>query len=139
MDGASWRTYVLTGDGELQEGSNWEAALSAAHYELDNLTVIVDRNGLQQGDFTERTMHLEPLADKWRAFGWQTSEVDGHDFAQLVPALRTPPSAGSPGVLIADTVKGRGVRHLQHRKQSHFAKLGPEAYQRAVTALRAAA
>src|ERR671939_206416 len=84
MDGAAWRTYVLTGDGELQEGSNWEAALSAAHYKLDNLTVIVDRNRLQQGDWTEQTMHLEPLADKWRAFGWSVAEVDGHHIGQLL-------------------------------------------------------
>jgi transketolase len=131
--------FVLMGDGELQEGSVWEAAMAAAHLGLDNLTAIVDRNRLQISGSTEDRMGLEPLADKWQAFGWQTSEVDGHDFGQLVPALRTPPSVGGPAVLIADTVKGRGVRHLQHRKQSHFAKLGPEAYQRAVTALRAAA
>ena len=84
MDGAAWRTYVLTGGGELQEGSNWEAALSAAHYKLDNLTVIVDRNGLQQGDFTERTMHLDLLADKWRAFGFSVREVNGHDVGALL-------------------------------------------------------
>ncbi len=78
----------LTGDGELQEGSNWEAAMSAAHYKLDNLTVIVDRNGLQQGDCTERTMHLEPLADKWRAFGWSVREVDGHDHRRVAGDLR---------------------------------------------------
>ncbi len=137
--GKDKRVFVLLGDGELQEGSVWEAAMAAAHFELDNLTAIVDRNRLQISGSTEDRMGLEPLADKWRAFGWQTSELDGHDFGQLVPALRTPPSDGTPGVLIADTVKGRGVRHLQHRKQSHFAKLGPEAYQRAVTALRAAA
>ena len=133
------RVFVLMGDGELQEGSVWEAAMAAAHHGLDNLTAIVDRNRLQISGSTEDRMGLEPLADKWRAFGWQTSEVDGHDFGQLVPALRTPPAAGGPAVLIADTVKGRGVRHLQHRKQSHFAKLGPEAYERAVTALRGAA
>jgi len=137
--GRDKRVFVLMGDGELQEGSVWEAAMAAAHHGLDNLTAIVDRNRLQISGSTEDRMRLEPLADKWRAFGWQTSEIDGHDFGQLVPALRTPPAAGGPAVLIADTVKGRGVRHLQHRKQSHFAKLGPEAYQRAVTALRAAA
>ena len=70
IDGAAWRTFVLTGDGELQEGSNWEAVMAAAHFGLDNLTVIVDRNRLQQGDTTERTVALEPLADRWRAFGW---------------------------------------------------------------------
>jgi transketolase len=137
--GRDTRVFVLMGDGELQEGSVWEAAMAAAHYGLDNLTAVVDRNRLQISGSTEDRMRLEPLADKWRAFGWQCSEVDGHDFAQLVPALRTPPAAGAPGVLVADTVKGRGVRHLQHRKQSHFAKLGPEAYERAVTALRGAA
>jgi transketolase len=132
------RVYVLMGDGELQEGSVWEAAMAAAHYKLDNVTAIVDRNRLQISGSTEDRMRLEPLADKWRAFGWEVSEVDGHDLDQLVPALQARPD-GRPAVLIADTVKGRGVRHLQHRKQSHFAKLGPEAYERAVTALRGAA
>ncbi len=84
MDDATWRTFVLTGDGELQEGSNWEAAMAAAHFRLDNLTWIVDRNGLQQGDATERTIRLEPLADKMRAFGWAVREVDGHDHAALL-------------------------------------------------------
>ena len=79
MDGATFRTFVLTGDGELQEGSNWEAAMAASQFRLDRLTVIVDRNGLQQGDRTEHTMGLEPLADRWRAFGWEVAEVDGHD------------------------------------------------------------
>ena len=69
LDGAAWRTFVLTGDGELQEGSNWEAIMAAAHLRLDNLTVIVDRNRLQQGDATEKTVALEPLAERWRAFG----------------------------------------------------------------------
>jgi transketolase len=137
--GRDKRVFVLMGDGELQEGSVWEAAMAAAHYRLDNLTAIVDRNRLQISGSTEDRMRLEPLADKWRAFGWQCSEVDGHDFGELVPALRTPPAEGQPAVLIADTVKGRGVRHLQHRKQSHFAKLGPAAYERALAALRSAA
>ncbi|GAA4205096.1 transketolase [Microbispora amethystogenes] len=137
--GRANRVFVLLGDGELQEGTVWEAAMSAAHYRLDNLTAVVDRNRLQINGSTEDRMRLEPLADRWRAFGWQVSHADGHDFAELVPALRTPPVPGGPAVLIADTVKGRGVRHLEHRKQSHFAKLGPDAYQRALAALRAAA
>jgi len=131
------RVFVLMGDGELQEGTVWEAAMAAAHYRLDNLTAVVDRNRLQISGSTEDRMRLEPLADKWRAFGWRVSEVDGHSFDQLVPALETR-SAG-PTVLIADTVKGQGVRHLQHRKQSHFAKLGAAAYERALGALRAVA
>ncbi|MBE3567709.1 MAG: transketolase, partial [Thermogemmatispora sp.] len=89
LDGAAWRTYVLTGDGELQEGSNWEAAMAAAHYALDNLTVIIDRNRLQQGAPTEDTIRLEPLADKWRAFGWAVREVDGHDYAALLEMLQS--------------------------------------------------
>ncbi|HEX2130155.1 MAG TPA: transketolase [Actinophytocola sp.] len=137
--GRGRRVFVLMGDGELQEGSVWEAAMAAAHYELDNLTAVVDRNRLQINGSTEDRMGLAPLADKWRAFGWHVSEVDGHDFAELVPALRLPPPPGRPAVLVADTVKGRGVRHLEHRKQNHFAKLGPQAYERALTALRRAA
>ncbi|TDV54909.1 transketolase [Actinophytocola oryzae] len=132
------RVYVLMGDGELQEGSVWEAAMAAAHYRLDNVTAIVDRNRLQISGSTEERMGLEPLADKWRAFGWAVSDVDGHDFAQLVPALLAR-AEGRPTVLLADTVKGRGVRHLHHRKQSHFAKLGRAAYERALTALRGVA
>jgi transketolase len=86
----------------LQEGSNWEVALSAAHYKLDNLTVIVDRNGLQQGDFTERTMHLDPLADKWRAFGWSVREVNGHDIAALLDVFdQLPFEWGRPNCISA--------------------------------------
>ncbi len=120
MDGAAWRTFVLTGDGELQEGSNWEAALSAAHYRLDNLTVIVDRNGLQQGDFTERTMHLDPLADKWRAFGWPVREVKGHDVGALLDVFdQLPFEWGRPNCIIAHTHKGRGVSFMQDRPAWH--------------------
>jgi transketolase len=114
LAGAPWRTYVLTGDGELQEGSNWEAAMAAAHYRLDNLTLIVDRNGLQQGDATERTMRLDSLVDKWRAFGWQVREVDGHDHAALLETFQAVPfAAGQPSCVIAHTTKGRGVSFMQ--------------------------
>ncbi|MFF9819232.1 transketolase [Streptomyces sp. NPDC014006] len=132
------RVFTLMGDGELQEGSVWEAAMAASHLELDNLTAVVDRNRLQISGPTEGRMGLEPLVDKWRAFGWQVAEVNGHDFSELVPALRSAPVPGRPAVLIAETVKGRGVRHLEHRKQSHFAKLGEAAYERALAALRGA-
>ncbi|MGO9955635.1 MAG: transketolase [Solirubrobacteraceae bacterium] len=133
------RVFVLLGDGELQEGSVWEAAMSASQLGLDNLTAIVDRNRLQINGPTEERMALEPLADKWRSFGWHVSSVDGHDFGALVPALRATPEPGCPAVVVAHTVKGRGVRHLEHRKQCHFAKLGPPAYERALAALRSAA
>jgi transketolase len=120
MSGAEWRTYVLTGDGELQEGSNWEAAMAAAHYGLDNLTVIVDRNGFQQGDATERTVRLEPLADKWRAFGWAVEEVDGHDPSALLSVFRRLPlEAGKPTCIIAHTHKGKGVSFMEDRVEWH--------------------
>ncbi len=120
LTGASWRVFVLTGDGELQEGSNWEAAMSASHFELDNLTVIVDRNRLQQGDWTERTMHLDPLADKWRAFGWSVQEVDGHDYTRLLEVFsRVPFDPGKPNCIIANTHKGKGVSFMQDQVGWH--------------------
>jgi transketolase len=120
MDGAAWRVFVLTGDGELQEGSNWEAIMSASQFKLDNLTAIVDRNRLQQGDGTERTVALEPLADRWRAFGWSVVELDGHDPAALVQALDAVPlEAGRPTCLIARTSKGRGVSFMEDCVEWH--------------------
>lgn len=120
ITGANWRVFVLTGDGELQEGSNWEAAMSAAQFELDNLTVIVDRNFLQQGDTTEDTVGLEPLDDRWRAFGWSVQEVDGHDVKSLTSALQSVPfEARKPNCLIARTHKGHGVSFMEDRIEWH--------------------
>jgi transketolase len=120
MTAAQWRTFVLTGDGELQEGSNWEAAMAASHFGLDNLTVIVDRNRLQQGDETERTMSLEPLAERWHAFGWSVREVDGHDVETLMEAFRDLPFiAGQPSCILAHTNKGRGVSFMENRVEWH--------------------
>jgi transketolase len=120
ITGAPWRTFVLTGDGELQEGSNWEAAMAGAHFRLDNLTLIVDRNRLQQGDETERTMALEPLAGRWRAFGWAVEEVDGHDMKALVETLGAVPfETGRPNCIIAHTHKGRGVSFMEDRAEWH--------------------
>lgn len=111
---AAWRAFVLTGDGELQEGSNWEAALIAAHQHLDTLVLIIDRNRIQMMDRTERIASLEPLADKWRAFGWAVREVDGHDHAALQTALcRVPFEPDRPSCLIANTRKGRGVSFIE--------------------------
>ena len=84
MQGKSWRVYTVHGDGELQEGSIWEAAMSAAHHKLDNLIAFIDRNGLQIDGKTSDVMELEPLADKWKAFGWQVFECDGHDHARII-------------------------------------------------------
>jgi transketolase len=120
LDGATFRTFVLTGDGELQEGSNWEAAMAASQFKLDRLTVIVDRNGLQQGDTTERTVSLEPLAERWRAFGWAVAEVDGHDIPALVDTFeRVPLEPGRPTCVIARTQKGRGVSFIEDRVEWH--------------------
>jgi len=120
MTGASWRTFVLTGDGELQEGSNWEAAMAAAQFGLENLTLIIDRNRLQQGAETERTVALEPLADRWKAFGWVVREVDGHNLDQLTRTLGAIPfEPGKPNCILANTRKGCGVSFMENRVEWH--------------------
>src|SRR3954469_13606120 len=113
-----YRTFVVLGDGELQEGSNWEAAMTAAHYGLDNLTAVVDRNRLQQGSRTEDTKQLEPLAGKWESFGFEVRTIDGHDYAQLRAAFR-PSTTGRPVAVIADTIKGKGVSFMEDRVEWH--------------------
>lgn len=113
-----WRTFVVLGDGELQEGSNWEAAMSAGHRRLGNLTAIIDRNRLQQGARTEETNRLDPLADKWAAFGWEVREIDGHDFAALYEALSAAPG-DKPRCVIAHTIKGKGVSFIEDRVEWH--------------------
>jgi transketolase len=136
LDGSARRTFVLTGDGELQEGANWEAAMAAAHFGLDRLTVIVDRNLLQQGAATEETMQLEPLAAKWTAFGWTVKEVDGHNIPELVATLRAVPFAdGSPNCVIARTHKGRGVSFMEDRVAWHNQVPGTEDLARALNEL----
>jgi transketolase len=112
------RTYVVLGDGELQEGSNWEAAMTGSHYALSDLTVVIDRNRLQQGARTEETNRLEPLADKWRSFGWEVRESDGHDHLQLLTALG-PSTSGRPVCVIAHTIKGKGVSFMEDRVEWH--------------------
>ncbi len=136
LSGASWRTFVLTGDGELQEGSNWEAAMSAAHRGLDNLTVIIDRNRLQQGDEVANTNDLEPLADKWRAFGWAVHEVDGHDYTQLLETLgNVPLSKGKPSCIIAHTHKGKGISFMEDNVAWHHRVPNAQEYAQAVKEL----
>src|SRR3954468_10761370 len=118
LRGLEYRAFVVLGDGELQEGSNWEAAMTAAHYGLASLTAIVDRNRLQQGARTEETKQLEPLADKWESFGFEVRTVDGHDHAALLEAL-APSSTGRSVAVIADTVKGKGVSFMEDRVEWH--------------------
>ena len=120
MRSESWRVFVLVGDGELQEGSNWEAAMCAQQYGLDNLTVIVDRNKIQQGDFTENTIRMEPLADRWAAFGFAVTELDGHDHLALLNAFRSAPQeVGKPSCIIAKTIKGKGVSFAEGKPAWH--------------------
>ena len=136
LDGADRRTFVLTGDGELQEGSMWEAAMAAAHYELDRLVCIVDRNRLQQGDRTELTMGLDPLPDKFQAFGWAVREVDGNDPAALLEVFATLPFENDkPNCVIANTTKGKGVSFIEDRKEWHHKIPSDEQYEQAVAEL----
>lgn len=133
IDKADFRVFVLTGDGELQEGSCWEAAMTAGHRKLSNLTLIVDRNRLQQGAPTEDTVSLEPLADKWRAFGWDVVEIDGHDPAALITALET--TGEKPLCVIASTVKGKGVSYMENQAGWHHGCPNPEQYAQALAEL----
>lgn len=115
---ADWRTFVVLGDGELQEGSNWEAIMFAGHKGLSGLTAIVDRNRLQQGARTEDTNRLDPLAEKWRAFGWEVLEIDGHDYNMLYESL-SGQRGDRPRCVIANTLKGKGVSFMEDRVEWH--------------------
>lgn len=139
-DGRARRVFCLLGDGELQEGAVWEAAMAAGALGLDNLVAIVDRNGLQITGRTESAIRLEPLAARWSAFGWNVVAVDGHDVAALAGALGAIPALrGRPTVLLARTVKGRGIDFIEGKTRSHFARLGPGQQARAMEALARAA
>lgn len=119
--GRSWRVFVLLSDGEMDEGSNWEALMFAAHHQLDNLVALIDYNKLQSLTTIAKTLSLEPLADKLRAFGWEVREVDGHDHAALEAALREAPwSPGRPSVLLMHTTKGKGVSFMENRVEWHY-------------------
>ena len=116
---ATFRIFTLLGDGELAEGSNWEAAMSAAHYKLDNLTAIIDHNTLQISGRTRDVMSNEPIDEKFRAFGWAVKIVNGHNFAELTDALNKPAETGKPTCVIANTVKGRGVSFMEDVAKWH--------------------
>jgi transketolase len=114
MDARPWFVYCVLGDGELQEGSVWEAAMSAAHHKLDNLIAFIDRNGLQIDGRTSDVMELEPLADKWKAFGWHVQTCDGHDFSDIVEKTGIAKTVqGKPSVIIVRTIMGKGVRSIE--------------------------
>lgn len=136
VDGRPRRSFVVLGDGELQEGSVWEAAMGAAALRLDNLVAVVDRNGMQITGDTEQVCPLEPLAQRWRAFGWAVRECAGHDLGALVELLGSAPwQPGRPSVLIAHTTKGAGVPFAAGLVQSHFVKLSQRQHVRAMAAL----
>jgi transketolase len=127
-----YRAYVLLGDGECQEGQIWESAMSAAHHKADKLTAIVDYNKYQESGPVSRELALEPFADKWRAFGWRATEVDGHDIGALIDALETVQGvAGQPQVIIAHTVKGKGVSFVEADYTFHGKALTPEQAEKA--------
>ena len=118
---AAWRVFVVMSDGECDEGSNWEAMLFAGHHELDNLTIVIDYNKIQSLDLVEKTLRLEPFADKLRAFGWAVQEVDGHDVHALREPLEALPlTAGKPNAIIAHTVKGKGVSWMEGKVLWHY-------------------
>ena len=140
MDKAPWRTYVILGDGECDEGSVWEAALQAHQYGLDNLIAVVDHNRMQSLDFCEKTIALEPFADKWRDFGWQVQVVDGHDVTALQEAFARAKSnlgGGKPSVIIAETTKGKGVSFMENDILWHYRTPQGEEYDAALKELEA--
>lgn len=122
-----FRVYAMLGDGEVQEGVVWEAAMAAVHYRLDNLIAIVDNNGCQTDGYTKDIMGIEPLDEKWRGFGWDVSRIDGHDFAQIHSAVEAAMAReGRPHVIIADTVKGKGVPAMENNPAWHGMPPTPE-------------
>lgn len=120
MDCIDARVYCLMGDGELQEGQVWEAAMTAAHYRLDNLCAIVDNNGLQIDGACCNVMNVEPLVEKWEGFGWNVLDIDGHNMEQIINALEEAEKAkGKPTVIVARTVKGKGVSFFEGKAEYH--------------------
>lgn len=133
------RVYVLLGDGEIQEGQIWEAAMTGAHYGLDHLTAIVDRNRLQIDGRTREVMSVEPLAQKWEAFGWHTVQVNGHSFPELMGALAAGDLIkGRPKAIVAHTIKGKGVSIFEDQAKYHGVAPTAEEYQQALKELQAA-
>lgn len=120
LDNAPWNVYALLGDGEVQEGLIWEAAMSAAHYKLDNMIAFLDHNGLQIDGDVSKVMNIGPIVDKFKAFGWNVIEIDGHDFDQIFAALdMARATVGKPTMIVAKTVKGKGVSFMENNAGWH--------------------
>ncbi|MCC6449720.1 MAG: transketolase [Candidatus Aureabacteria bacterium] len=136
IDGRGYRVYVVLGDGEIEEGEVWEAAMAAAHYRLDRLCAIVDFNGLQIDGRVQDTMNPEPIAAKWEAFGWAAREIDGHDFRQIIAALDwAAEPKKKPSAIIARTVKGKGVSFMEAQVNWHGVAPTAEESKRALAEL----
>lgn len=136
LDGKGYRVHVILGDGEIQEGQVWEAAMAAAHYKLDNVVAFLDHNGLQIDGSTEDVMSPEPVADKWRAFGWHVEVINGHDFTEIINALQKAKQVkGKPTMIIANTVKGKGVSFMENQVGWHGNAPCPEQTSQALSEL----
>ncbi|PIV42733.1 MAG: hypothetical protein COS26_01705 [Candidatus Nealsonbacteria bacterium CG02_land_8_20_14_3_00_40_11] len=130
------KIYVLMSDGEMDCGTTWESVLIAAHHKLDNLVVIVDFNGLQAMGRVKDILNIEPLKDKWQAFGWEVREIDGHNFKEIEKALaESAPEEGKPRVIIARTIKGKGVSFMEGNNLYHYKAPSDEEYQKALKEL----
>ncbi|HEX8961343.1 MAG TPA: transketolase [Geobacteraceae bacterium] len=136
LDGKENRVYALLGDGELQEGQVWEAAMAGGHYRLDNLCAMVDANGLQIDGEVEKVMNVGPIADKFRAFGWNALEIDGHDMAAIIGAMdKAEAVKGQPTVIVARTVKGKGVSFFENKASYHGVPPSDEELPKALASL----
>ena len=136
LDRRDYRVYVLIGDGECDEGQVWEAAMAAAHFKVDNMVAIVDRNRQQIDGWTYEVMDTEPMDEKWHSFGWHTIEVDGHDLAQIIAALEEAKTIkGKPTAIIAHTTKGKGVSFMENNLDFHGTAPTPEETERALKEL----
>tara|TARA_B100000575_G_scaffold112624_1_gene89665 strand:- start:137 stop:961 length:825 start_codon:yes stop_codon:yes gene_type:complete len=138
LDGSERRTFVMLGDGEIQEGSVWEAAMAATHHELGNLKVLLDRNRIQNDDFCEEQMRMFDIPAKWKAFGWNVKEIDGHDMEQIVDGINfLDASNNGPSILIAHTIKGKGVSYMENNPSFHGAAPNEDEYHLAMKELGA--
>ena len=140
MDQAGYRVYTLLGDGELEEGMAWEAIMAAAHYHLDNLTAIVDNNGLQIDGQVQKVMNVEPIAEKFAAFNWEVIAIDGHDLQQIMTALdKARGIKDRPTAIIAQTIKGKGISFMEDRAEWHGKAPTKEETQKALEQIKAEA
>jgi len=138
LDKSPARVYALLGDGEIQEGIIWEAAMAAAHYKLNNLTAILDYNGLQIDGSVQEVMNPEPVADKWRSFGFKVITIDGHNIPEIISGINTARQyLEGPSIIIAKTIKGKGVSFMENRAEWHGTAPKPEQVEKALAELQA--